>query len=77
MSTKMLIKQTIIKSSSTIKKVSYDTDNSILIIAFKSGEVYHYKNVPLNVYDEMVNASSAGKYLWANIRGKYMFEKRS
>lgn len=55
-------------SSSNITSVGYDEENEILEIEFTRGGVYEYTEVPLNIYEELINASSIGVYFAANIK---------
>ena len=60
-------------SSSNLKSIGYDINTSILEVEFKNGRVYQYFNVPINVYNALINASSVGKYLNSNIVGVYKY----
>lgn len=60
-------------SSSNLKSIGYDINTSILEVEFKNGRVYQYFNVPINVYNALINASSIGKYLNSNIVGVYKY----
>jgi len=57
--------------SSNICSIGYDTDKRILEIEFKSGSVYQYFNVPQEVYNELVQTSSVGRYFTKNIKDVY------
>jgi len=59
--------------SSVIASIHYD--QGILKIIFVSGTVYHYKNVPEEVYIAMKNSKSKGIYFNQHIKGNYDFEK--
>ena len=61
--------------SSVIAAMKYYPDTSTLRVIFVSGIVYNYKNVPQKVYEAMKAASSKGKFLNEQIKGKYKFEK--
>lgn len=63
-------------NSSNISSIGYDEENEILEIEFKKGEIYQYFDVPYEVYDELMNAESHGKYLAANIKNVYKYEKK-
>jgi hypothetical protein len=63
-----------IPNSSNVTAVSY-TDIGALVVQFKNGSEYLYKDVPKEVYEEMCKTESAGKYLNTAIKGKYEFEK--
>ena len=60
-------------STSNVKSIGYDINTSILEVEFKNGRVYQYFNVPINVYNALINASSIGKYLNSNIVGVYKY----
>lgn len=60
-------------SSSNLKSIGYDINTSILEVEFKNGRVYQYFNVPINVFNAFINASSIGKYLNSNIVGVYKY----
>lgn len=57
--------------SSNLKSVGYDSGSKTLEIEFLSGGIYQYSGVPSNIYEELMNAPSHGKYFHRNIRGKY------
>jgi hypothetical protein len=60
--------------SSMAKSIGHDPFKSILEIEFNSGEIWHYYNVPHEVYTEMLTFS-IGKYFQAFIKNRYE-EKR-
>ena len=60
-------------SSSNLAAVGYE--NHTLYIAFHSGGLYAYSNVPESVYQELMAASSHGKYFHAYIRNVYPYRK--
>lgn len=62
-------------SSSNISAIGYDSDSEMLEIEFTNGAVYSYSGVPLGEYDGFMNADSKGKYLHANIKGRYPYVK--
>ena len=61
--------------SSNLASIGYDIENEILEVEFKHGGVYQYFDVPVNVYEELMNADSHGVYFSANIRNDYEFQK--
>ena len=61
--------------SSNLASVGYDAKNQILEIEFNHGGVYQYFDVPQDVYDELMDADSHGKYFAANIRNDYEYSK--
>jgi hypothetical protein len=62
-------------SSSNIASIGYDEDSQTLEVEFLNGGVYQYFDVPKNVYDGMMSASSHGQFLAQNIKGNYRFSK--
>ncbi len=62
-------------TSSNIASIGYDTDSQTLEIEFLNGGVYQYFDVPQNVHDELMGASSHGQYLAQNIKGHYRYSK--
>lgn len=65
-----------IENSSQIDATGYDIGTQTLAVRFKAGgNVYHYLNVPAEVAQGMVQAESPGRYLLANIKHEYSFER--
>jgi hypothetical protein len=61
-------------SSNGITEVGYhqDTDNlGTLELKFSNGGVYEFFNVPTNLYDEFMHASSREEYYFANIGKRF------
>ncbi len=61
--------------SSSIKSVGYDPDAEILEIEFRNGGVYQYLDVPKRVYEDVINASSAGRYHTVYIKDEFRFRR--
>lgn len=59
--------------SSNIKRIGY-TDNN-LIVEYLSGTKYKYKNVPKEVYDQLLESDSKGRFMNSNIKSKYEYER--
>jgi hypothetical protein len=53
--------------------VEYDDEARELDITFTSGKTYRYFNVPLEIYAELLDASSKGKFFSDNIKGVFAF----
>ncbi len=62
-------------SSSNIAAIGYDSDTEILEVEFIGGATYEYRNVPLVVYEELMNAASHGSYFNREISKSYPYEK--
>ncbi len=62
-------------ASSNLASVGYDRDSQTLEIEFLSGPIYQYYNFPENLYDELMRASSKGKFFYHNIRNAYPYSR--
>ncbi len=62
-------------SSSNLKSVGYDKAKSQLEIEFNSGGIYVYYNVPENIFDDLMEASSKGKYFHKFINEVFGYTK--
>ena len=60
-------------SSSNISSIGYDLDSRTLEVEFTDGSVYQYSGVSSGEYDGLMNAESKGKFLNANIKGRYSY----
>lgn len=61
--------------SSNLKSIGYNEDKKILEVEFNSGGVYQYNNVPKNIFEELMTASSHGKYFNQMIKEIYSWNK--
>lgn len=62
-------------SSSNVVSVGYDQNTMTLEVEFKDGALYQYFDVPVAVYEELVQASSIGSFLHAHIRYNYRYDR--
>lgn len=62
-------------SSSDIATIGYDPNLSVLEIEFISGGIYQYLNVPENIYNGIMFASSHGSYFHQFIKDRFNFRK--
>lgn len=69
------VEKRIAVESDYLRSVGYDSSNQILEIEFQRGDIYHYKDVPLEIYTDLMNAPSHGKYFNANIKDVYSHRK--
>ena len=60
-------------SSSNLAAVGYE--NGTLNVRFHSGALYEYSNVPVSVYQNLMNAASHGSYFSAHIRNVYPYRR--
>lgn len=58
--------------SSNIHSVYFDNG---LFVKFHGGAVYHYKDVPQELFLDMMEATSKGKFFNAHIKSSFAFEK--
>ena len=61
--------------SSMIYAVGYDEQAQTLEVVFKRSGVYRYRNVPKEVFDELMESDSKGGYLRDMIIEMYPTEK--
>lgn len=62
-------------TSSNIRGVHYDRDHQTLTVVFTTGARYAYQDVPADVYDDFINASSPGGYFADNVKGAYSYAR--
>ncbi len=63
-------------ASSNIASVGYDKEAHILEIEFHHGAIYQYKDVPENVYEELMNSPSQGAYFMNELKHKFTYQKK-
>lgn len=61
--------------SSNLAAVGYDAKRRELVVAFLDGSVYRYYKVEASTYQELISASSHGRYFYWNIRMAYSFDR--
>jgi KTSC domain len=59
--------------SSLLANVSYDEPRAILTVEFRAGAVYRYTNVPLQIFQDLLQAGSKGAYFNHHIRGLHPY----
>ncbi|MHB8772680.1 MAG: KTSC domain-containing protein [Syntrophales bacterium] len=62
-------------SSSNIGTIGYEAETQTLEVEFLNGSIYQYAGVPVGEHEAMMNCDSKGKYLNANIKGRYSCTK--
>ncbi len=62
-------------SSSNLHSVGYDPESQTLEIEFNNGGIYQYYYVPESVHNELMSASSHGKYFHRHIKNKYRWTR--
>ena len=59
--------------SSLLASVAYDHQRAILQLEFGSGAVYQYFGVPVQSYQELMQAASHGAYFNRHIRSSFRY----
>jgi hypothetical protein len=59
--------------SNTLATVGYDTALELLRLEFRTQAVYHYFDVPAEIHEELMNATSKGTYFNRFIRGHFPY----
>ncbi len=62
-------------ASSNISSIGYDADTDTLEVEFLSGAIYQYYNVPQNIYDQLMQAGSKGRFLNTYIKNAYPYSR--
>ena len=58
--------------SSMMTSAGYDPTSRVLEIEFATGAVYQYVDVPFDVFQEMLGATSQGQFFHRRIRGAFV-----
>ncbi|MGB8644459.1 MAG: KTSC domain-containing protein [Anaerolineae bacterium] len=66
--------QTPVKSS-FIRSIGYDPQGHVAQVEFKSGSVYHYRNVPKVTVTRWMDCKSKGQYFHRNIRNRFGYKR--
>ena len=61
--------------SATLSTVAYDADRQTLQLEFRNRTVYHYFDVPHDVYEALMQAPSKGIYFNSSIRGRFAYSR--
>ncbi len=61
--------------SSNVRAVRYDQAEQQLTVAFLSGGVYRYRDVPRSLFDSLLAADSIGAFLNQNVKGVFPCER--
>lgn len=63
--------------SSNLAGIAYEPNQMILTVWFLNGSIYNYYDVPQSTWVSFMGAASKGKYLAANIKGRFGYERVS
>jgi hypothetical protein len=61
--------------STNLSAVGYNRSARVLEVEFRSGAVYRYREVPIEIYRSLADAESKGRYFIRSIRGRYEFRR--
>jgi hypothetical protein len=61
--------------STAIRGISYDDDSETLFVTFVDGDLYAYRHVPRQTYEDFVRAPSKGRFFAARIRDRHAYQK--
>jgi hypothetical protein len=62
----------VIDDSDAISKIGYIETDQLLQIEFKgNGKTSYFANVPVHIYQEIINAKSVGEYFNTHIKDTY------
>ena len=62
-------------ASSNISSIGYDAGTETLEVEFLSGAIYQYYNVPQNMYEQLMQAGSKGRFLNTYIKNAYPYSR--
>jgi KTSC domain len=60
--------------STNIAAVGYDAGT--LVVQFRDQSIYHYEDLPEQVYQGLLGAESKGRYLHRDVRGRYCYQRK-
>jgi hypothetical protein len=61
--------------SSVMTFVKYDDEARELDITFTSGKTYRYREVPVEIYDGLLEAESKGEFFNDNIKDVFVYSE--
>ena len=62
-------------ASSNVSSIGYDAGTETLEVEFLSGAIYQYYNVQQNMYDQLMQAGSKGRFLNMYIKNAYPYSR--
>ena len=61
--------------STSIASIGYHEATETLEVEFLNGSIYQYYNVQMNIYEQMMQAGSKGKFLNTYIKNAYPYSR--
>ena len=62
-------------ASSNISSIGYDEQSATLEVEFLNGTIYQYYGVPKNMYDQLMQQGSKGRFLNTYIKNAYAYSR--
>ncbi|MDW3094718.1 MAG: KTSC domain-containing protein [Gammaproteobacteria bacterium] len=62
-------------ASSNIASIGYDEHTQTLEVEFTNGSIYQYFNVPLALYEQLMNEGSKGRFLNTYIKNAFPYSR--
>lgn len=62
-------------ASSNIASLGYDAASQTLEVEFVSGNIYQYYGVPKNLYEQLMQAGSKGRFLNTYIKNAFGYSR--
>lgn len=60
-------------NSSNVQEAGYDFDDGNLYVRFLNGYLYYYAGVSPQIWDQMIQAPSVGKFVHSHLKGQYEY----
>ena len=61
--------------SGHVSRIRYEPDTQEVFVEFSDGSTYRYSGVPQNVYEELKDHPSKGRYINIVLRRRYQYQK--
>lgn len=62
-------------ASSNIASIGYDESTQTLEVEFLNGTIYQYYNVPIGLYQQLMQEGSKGRFLNTYIKNAYPYSR--
>ncbi|MGT2501204.1 KTSC domain-containing protein [Bradyrhizobium guangxiense] len=62
-------------ASSNVQSIGYEPQSGTLEVEFVVGTVYQYYGVPQNIYDQLMQEPSKGRFLNTYIKNQYPYSR--
>lgn len=62
-------------TSSNVVSIGYDPISQILEVEFRDNAIYHYFDVPREIYEGLLDAESVGRFLHRHVKGVYDYSR--